>query len=127
MEQPFTKTDLVNYIDERGYVADVDSMWDWYVRNEFKYPLGRCICKIKNWKNDVNLKLRSGKFGAHKKGEKPKTKKVKLYPIKGLLCTYKINGKKCGMPAVYNANPDDYFPVTRCPEHMPEKVKEKYQ
>jgi len=119
MKQPFTKKELTEYIEQRGYLADIDSMWDWYEKVDFKYPLGKCLCKIKNWKADVNLKLRTGKFGAYKEGEKPTVKKIKLYPIRGKNCS------KCGMPAVYRTGGSyDWF---YCAEHMPEKVKEKYE
>jgi len=55
-------------------------------------------------------------------------KKIKLYPIKGKICNFKIGKyEKCGMPAVYEAEPDSYYPVRRCSEHLPEKVKERYE
>lgn len=67
MSKPlFTKQELADYVKKRGFTADTDSWYDWYVRNEFKYPLGKCLCKLKNWKADVNLKLRTGKFNSKK-------------------------------------------------------------
>lgn len=123
---PFTKQEMIEYVDKRGYIADVDSMWDWYEKVDFKYPLGRCLCKIKNWKADVNLKLRAGKFGAHKKGEKAPIRKIKLYPIKGKNCNFRMKEGICGMPAVYrlsNTAYDNY----RCSEHLPIRVMEKYE
>lgn len=48
-------------------------------------------------------------------------KKVTLFPIKGKIC----GETGCRMPAVYKSEGayDNYY----CAEHMPEKVKEKYQ
>lgn len=48
--------------------------------------------------------------------------KGKLFPIKGKICSK----PGCGMPAVYkdsSGNYDNY----KCQEHMPEKVREKYE
>ncbi len=78
MSEPFTKQEMIDYIKERGYTADTETMWLWYEKTEFKYALGKCLVKLKNWKADINLKLRSGKFNAKKievpKPEQPKEK-----------------------------------------------------
>jgi hypothetical protein len=46
-------------------------------------------------------------------------KKKKLYPIKNKFC-------HCGLPAVHRNSSGSYDSFT-CADHMPEKVKEKYQ
>jgi len=49
------------------------------------------------------------------------TKKQKLYPIKGKICS--VSG--CRMPAVYNDTSGAYDSL-KCSRHLPEKVKEQY-
>jgi len=63
----FTKDELAAYIDERGYTADLDNWYDYYLKVEFCYVQGRLRIPLKNWKADVNIKLRNGKFNARKK------------------------------------------------------------
>lgn len=53
------------------------------------------------------------------------TKKQKLYPIKGKFCAEKVNGQRCGMPAVYISGGD--YPNYYCKECMPAKVKANYE
>lgn len=67
MKQPFTKAELITYIGEQGWLADVESMWLYYEKTEFYYVQGRLRIPLKNWKSDVNLKLRNGKFNARRK------------------------------------------------------------
>ena len=63
-QPPFTKDELTAYIAERGYTADVMTWYDWYEKTEFCYVQGRMRIPLKNWKADVNMKLRHGKFSA---------------------------------------------------------------
>ena len=63
-QPPFTKKELSDYITERGYRADVESMWLYYEKTEFCYAQGTRRWPLKNWKADINLKLRNGKFNA---------------------------------------------------------------
>ena len=70
--------------------------------------------------------LKSAMWRWKNNGYKEKnSKKTKLYPIKGKFCAEKVNGKRCGMPAVYTSGGDytNYY----CKDCMPEKVKAKYE
>lgn len=49
-------------------------------------------------------------------------RKMKLLPIPSKVCSE----RGCGLPAVYKDSSGDYDRY-KCSEHMPEKVKEKYQ
>ena len=61
---PFTKQELADYVKERGYTADIDSWYLWYEKTEFHYVQGKLRIPLKNWRADVNLKLKTGKFSA---------------------------------------------------------------
>lgn len=50
------------------------------------------------------------------------TGKIKLYPIAGKNCS----SSSCGLPAVYKSTGGDYDNFY-CSNHMPDKVKEKYE
>ena len=50
-------------------------------------------------------------------------KKIKLLPIVGKHCGV----RDCGMPAVYKSTSGAGYDFWRCSEHMPDKVKEKYE
>jgi hypothetical protein len=65
----FTKEQMIEYIESRGYAADYDNMYDWYVKTEFCYVQGKLRILLVNWKNDINMKLRTGKFNAKKKSD----------------------------------------------------------
>jgi len=74
-----------------------------------------CNRDIINWQYHIKKLWVNGiKF-------KAETRKCKLYPISGKMC----GEKGCGMPAIYkkSGNFDWYY----CAEHMPAKVKEKYE
>ncbi|MHC4327497.1 MAG: hypothetical protein ACYSWW_05180 [Planctomycetota bacterium] len=59
---------------------------------------------------------------AERDDEKKTTGKTKLFPIQGKTCSK----ESCGMPAVYKSA-GDYGDFYYCPEHMPAKVKEKFE
>jgi len=66
----FSKAELKAYIDERGYLissTDLDNWYDYYLKTEFCYVQGKLRIHLKNWKADVNMKLRNGKFNVKKK------------------------------------------------------------
>jgi hypothetical protein len=65
-----------------------------------------------NWKAAVRTWKRNTTEG--------KSKKIKLLPIPGKNCY------KCRMPAVHRDGTGGYDTYT-CAEHMPAKVKEKYE
>lgn len=67
MSEPlFTKQELADYVKQRGYTADIDNFYDYFVQTEFHYVQGKLRIPLVNWKNNINLKLRNGKFGAKK-------------------------------------------------------------
>ena len=76
--------------------------------------------KITKWQVHFKWWFQSGCWKSKNKKEKQK-----LYPIKGKFCAEKVNGRRCGMPAVYISGGDytNYY----CKECMPEKVKAKYE
>ncbi len=79
---PFTKQELIDYIAGRGYTITpkgLDDLWDVYVRSDFCYALGKIKCRLVNWKNDVNLKIRNGYYTI-KPISKPEPPKSKDYP-----------------------------------------------
>lgn len=55
--------------------------------------------------------------------DKKQNKKQKLYPIKGKHCSI----SDCQMPAVYKYTSDAGYDFFRCSEHLPAKVKAKYE
>ena len=95
---PFTKQELIDYVTERGYIADYDAWFLWYERNGFCYLYGKHLFPLKNWKSDVNMKLRNKSFNARPipKPVEPKPKEPEAKPeiatleqrrrIKEMLC-----------------------------------------
>lgn len=63
------------------------------------------------------VRWRNNQYKFEKKGSKSK-----LFPIKGKICSK----PGCGMPAVYKDSSGTYDNY-KCQEHMPDKVKEKYE
>lgn len=81
---PFTKKELKEYIEQRGYTADIEEWWDWLIVTGFTYSYGKQLIPLKptTWKADVNMKLRHGKFHAKKKPvPKPVEKQPEIIPI----------------------------------------------
>jgi len=80
----FTKDELKAYIEKQGYIirpTDLDNMYDWYEMAEFKYALGKCLVKLKNWKNKVNIQCRNGSFNIKRKPlPKPVEKPPEVIP-----------------------------------------------
>ena len=67
--------------------------------------------------------LKSAMWRWKNNGYKEKnSKKQKLFPIKGKVCSK----PGCGMPAVYKDSSGAYDSYA-CSGHLPEKVKEKYE
>ena len=66
MNPPFTKDELADYVKERGYTANIEDMYDYFEQTDFKYVQGKLRIPLKNWKANVIIKLRNGKFGAKK-------------------------------------------------------------
>ena len=88
---------------------------EWYYHYKaqgFKYPSGLEIVDIKSalWR----WKRNQYRF--------EKNEKLKLYPIKGKICSH----RGCGMPAV-RLDTSSAYDHYDCAEHLPEKVKDKYQ
>lgn len=76
---------------------------------------------VRNWK----LKMRTrNNFARERKkcGQLPK-KKIRLFPIKGKICSE----KDCGMPAVFKTVSGAGYEFYKCSNHLPNKVKAKYE
>lgn len=79
----FTKEQLADYVKQRGYEADIDNWYDWYLKTEFTYVHGKCRIKLKVWKADINMKLRNGSFKSRKIGGENKLTECRLKRMRG--------------------------------------------
>lgn len=81
--------------------------------DQWKREGGRYIPNPATWLNQK-------RWGDELKADEPVSKKTKLFPIAGRKCS------ECPLPAIYKSTGGDYD-FWYCGEHMPEKVKEKYE
>lgn len=93
----------IGYVDfDAGRFIDKNQSIGWVDKNGNKYKDWKAVIRYwQSWSNDKQKK------------------KIKLYPIKGHLCS-------CGMPAVYK-DASGAYDFYYCSEHMPDNVKAKYE
>lgn len=107
---PPTPKEVHAYAQSIDFELDGDAFIDYYQSQGWKKANGRPLtdwkCAVRTWKRRDIVK---------------KNHKTKLYPLKPFK-----HCSKCYMPAVYKDSKGDYDYYT-CAEHMPIKVKEKFE
>ena len=112
---PPTLEDVNQYISEKGYSVDGKKFFEYFNESGWVDSRGN---KVKNWKQKI---ITWENHSGNGNGKTP-SKKIKLFPIAGRTC-----GKDgCVLPAVYKCTSGNYDSFA-CGEHMPAKVKEKYE
>lgn len=111
--QPPTIEEVKAYVREKNLAVDPEWFFNYFEAGDWIDSLGN---PVKSWKQKLWTHHR---INFEKKGSNGKTK---LYPIKGRTCSE----SGCRMPAVYkdgSGSYDWYY----CADHLPAKVKEKYE
>ncbi len=122
---PPSAQEVTSYGKEIGFEIDGQEFVDFY--SSKGWQIG--TTPMKDWKAAVRTWKRR-RVAEHEKsehGRKPQDaagvqQKTKLFPLTGKLCSK----PHCGQPAVYKCSGGQYDHYA-CAEHMPAKIKEKFQ
>ena len=106
-----TSTEVTEYAQSIDYVLDGDAFVDYYQSQGWKKANGRPLmdwqCAVRTWKRKEHAK---------------QTRKTKLFPIAGKTCSR----QGCNLPAVYK-NTGGQYDSYACSDHLPDKVKARYE
>lgn len=111
--QPPTPEEVTDYAKSIGFELDGEAFCDHYKVRGWK-PKGYRT-QMSDWKAAVRTWKRFA-------GKNKITKKTKLYPISGKTCS----DTGCGQPAVYRYTGGQYDRYA-CSDHLPAKVKERFE
>jgi hypothetical protein len=109
-----TIEEIKEYIEEKKLSVDAVWFWNYFEAGDWHDSEGKPVksWKQKLWTHHLNKATGSGQ----------RKKKTRLFPISGKTCSK----RGCFLPAVYKYTGGEYDRYA-CADHLPPKVKEKFE